>query len=118
MLWELYQQSQIADARNAASRAETKSKRYESEVARLEDKVESLALTCQALWEIVREQTGLTDEQLVAKVSEIDLRDGVADGRMTNGVQSCENCGRKTSKRRLSCLYCGEENSREHVFQQ
>ncbi|PAY16816.1 hypothetical protein CKO51_24580 [Rhodopirellula sp. SM50] len=117
MLWELYQQSQIRDASATASRAESKSRNISYEIARLEDKVESLALTCQALWEVARDHSGLSDEQLLAKVSEIDLRDGVADGKMGSGTESCRRCGRTISKRHMSCMYCGEQIAKRHTFQ-
>ena len=118
MLWELYQQSQIRDASATATRAESKAQNFGYEIARLEDRIESLALTCQALWEVARDQSGLSDEQLLAKVSEIDLRDGVADGKMSHGTQSCSNCGRTLSKRHMSCMYCGHPIVKPHVFQQ
>ena len=117
MLWELYQQSQIRDANATASRAESKSQNVRYEIARLEDKLESLALTCQALWEIARDHSGLSDEQLLAKVSEIDLRDGVADGKMGSGTGKCSKCGRTLSKKRMSCMYCGQEMVKQHSFQ-
>ncbi|MEM6469082.1 MAG: hypothetical protein AAF802_05890 [Planctomycetota bacterium] len=118
MFWELYQQSQIHDAQEAANRAVSKSNDFKIEISRLENKIESLALTCQALWEIVRDEAGLSDEQLRDKVSEIDLRDGVADGKMGSNATMCGKCGRPMSRRRLSCLYCGEPASSNHVFQQ
>ena len=42
--------------------------------------MDRLALASQSLWEIVREQTGLTAEDLQKKILEVDLRDGNADG--------------------------------------
>ena len=117
MLWELYQQSRIQDANATASRAESKSQNVAYTIARLEDKIDSLALTCQALWEIARDQSGLTDEQLMAKVGEIDLRDGQADGKMGSGGEACVKCGRVISKRHMSCMYCGEPVVKEHAFQ-
>ena len=117
MLWELYQQSQIHDANASASRAESKTKLANYEIARVEDKIESLALTCQALWEITRDHTGLSDEQLLAKVSEIDLRDGTADGKMSGAATPCSKCGRTINKRHMSCMYCGQPMVKQHAFQ-
>ena len=67
--------------------------------------------------EVAREHSGLTDEQLLAKVSEIDLRDGVADGKIRGGAEPCKKCGRTLSKRHMSCMYCGEPIIKEHTFQ-
>ena len=76
----------------------------------LEGKIESLALACQALWEILRESTHLTENEMMAKMQEIDLRDGRADGRLSAVADTCRQCGRKTSRRRDTCLYCGAQN--------
>ena len=73
----------------------------------LENKIESLALTCHALVEILR-QHGITSEMLAAKMEEIDLRDGKLDGRMSPVSKACGRCGRRNSKNRTNCLYCGD----------
>ena len=88
-----------------------------SPTLKAEAPVESLALTCQALWEVARDHSRLSDEQLLAKVSEIDLRDGVADGKMGSGTEPCSKCGRTISKRHMSCMYCGEQIVKQHTFQ-
>ena len=117
MFWELYQQSKIHEANDTATRAESKAHNVKYEIRRLEDKIETLAMTCQALWEIVRERTNMTDDELVAKVSEIDRRDGAADGKMGRSGRSCEKCGRVLNKGREKCMYCGAAAGKDHVFQ-
>ena len=111
MFWELYQQSQISRAKTTAGRAERNAERAIERTRQahelMESKVESLALTCQALIEILEESTGLTEDQLAAKMEEIDLRDGVKDGRITPTNKVCSKCGRRTSRTRAHCLYCG-----------
>ena len=66
MFWEIYQQSRIHDANMTASSAVSKAQNAGYAIRELEDKVDSLALTCQALWEILRERTSLTEEELEA----------------------------------------------------
>lgn len=111
MFWELYQQGQISGAKTTAGRAERTAQRAIEGTRRaneiIEGKIESLALTCQALFEILEESTGLTEEQLAAKMEEIDLRDGIKDGRITPTSKVCSKCGRRTSRTRAHCLYCG-----------
>lgn len=117
MFWEMYQQSRISDANTKAGRAERAAERATDRSnqmqERLEEKIDSLALTCQALFEILEEQVGLTKAQLDSKMEEIDLRDGVKDGRITPTNQVCSDCGRRTSRTRRACLYCGGKSESE-----
>jgi len=118
MLWEMYQYRAINDASSKASIAETKATTTGRNLRLLEDKLDSLALTCQALWEILRERTKLTEEDLIAKITEIDLRDGKEDGRMGSAGIPCPRCKRTLSRRHDNCMYCGEEVGKSHLFQQ
>ncbi|MCL4692765.1 MAG: hypothetical protein KJ060_09680 [Candidatus Hydrogenedentes bacterium] len=78
-------------------------------VRELEHQVARLQLMNQALWELVRERAKLTDADLEQKAQEIDLRDGVADGKITNTALKCPSCGRVSSSKHWKCLYCGLE---------
>ena len=120
-LWDVYQQGQInaaaatADmAQNVALNAEERAKR---ESARLEAKIDALALVSQALWELVRERTNLTDDDIRAKIVEIDGRDGRVDGRLLGTPTKCPNCGRDAHTRQAACMYCGTSLPRKHVFE-
>lgn len=114
MFWEMYQPSQQDSyAAHAAERAGREAKRTADRTSRaqdeLEERVESLALTCQALFEILAERTGVTQDQLAAKIEEIDLRDGVKDGKFRPQPLVCSDCGRRTARKRDRCMYCGGE---------
>ena len=108
MFWELYQQRRIHAADRRAGRAHQKADQTMAYIERLEGKVESLALSCQSLWELLRDNSNLTEQQLEAKMEEIDIRDGRLDGKLSKAIETCPKCGRKTSRRRSNCLYCGE----------
>lgn len=116
MFWEFYQQSQINRAKSTAGRAELIAEQSKDYYALLENKIESLALACQSLWEILEERTDITSELLHAKMEEVDLRDGKQDGRLSSAAKSCQSCGRKTSRRRPICLYCGADNKTKEPF--
>lgn len=116
MFWELYQQSNIRNAHSSAGRARATADQASRQGERLEEKVDALALACQSLWEIVRETTDFTEDHLLAKMEQIDLRDGKSDGKMSPVGQTCDDCGRKTSRRRDNCIYCGEQIGPSEVF--
>jgi ribosomal protein S27AE len=79
------------------------------QIRELEHQVARLQLMNQALWELIRERTQLTDADLERKAQEVDLRDGVADGKITNTALKCPTCGRVSSSKHWKCLYCGLE---------
>ncbi len=41
-------------------------------------------------------------------MAEVDLRDGVADGKNARvGPRPCSDCNRNNSRRHEHCIYCG-----------
>ena len=50
-------------------------------------------------------------------MQEIDLRDGNADGRMTQRIVQCPACGAASNTRRPNCLMCGTALAKAHVFE-
>ncbi|MEN9019970.1 MAG: hypothetical protein ABF370_05605 [Verrucomicrobiales bacterium] len=78
--------------------------------------MDRLALASQSLWEIVREQTGLTAEDLQKKILEVDLRDGNADGKMSQQVLACPFCGRNTHSKRTTYVFCRESFHKPYSF--
>jgi hypothetical protein len=62
----------------------------------------------EALWNILKEQHGYTDENLVQMVQDIDLRDGQLDGKVARQPNPpCSQCGRTLMGKHPVCLYCG-----------
>lgn len=80
------------------------------------EKMDKLVLLNMAMWSLVQERTGLTEGDLTRRAQEIDLKDGVADGKVTQTVKKCGNCGRIISRRHHRCLYCGSEVLTETPF--
>ena len=106
---EFRQSGQIQRAQDDAAAAKSRAAQVGTRVEDLERRVDRLALACQALWEILRTNLGMSDEQIREKMGEIDLRDGVADGRITAQVANCTQCGRVVRTSRENCLYCGHK---------
>jgi hypothetical protein len=93
---------------SAADRAALRGgERAAQDVQALQAELNRLTLACAALWSLVKEH-GHADEELLARMQELDLRDGKLDGRLAADVVSCKDCGRKTKAGRRTCLYCGK----------
>lgn len=109
----MYRGESIAEAADAQREAKSAQQR----VHELEEQLERLTLACAAMWELVQAKTGLTEEQLVDRITEMDARDGQIDGKLTRGVRACEKCNRPVPSRRQKCLYCGATQSQGTVFE-
>ena len=109
-IWELFQTSHIidnkAEAKNATSLATTSS----VAAGELKSQLDTLVLANQAMWEILSDKLGITDNDLIVKMNEIDLRDGKLDGKVDSSrltATECPDCGNKIGKRRTNCYWCG-----------
>lgn len=79
--------------------------------------VDKLTLVNQALFELLQEKFGLTEAELMAKMTEIDMRDSHLNGQAPHsGPVACEACGKTYSKRHNHCLYCGHVNAFSSPF--
>jgi len=115
-LWDIVQHYQIKEAREEARSAADRASRQETKVATGNDQIQRLMLATQAMWELVRERTGLTDADLLSKMEEIDGRDGMQDEKIGVEIIGCPHCGRKTNTRSGTCIYCGKAVEDSHVF--
>ena len=91
-----------------AAQAEGTARRVKTDVGELESRLERTLLACEAMWTILRDKLGVTDEQLVERINEVDLSDGKLDGKVRKTPVSCPRCGRTISPKFPKCMYCGQ----------
>ena len=115
--WDLHQQKGIAEAKTDESQAKEAVRSQNDRVRELEFTVQRMALASQAMWELLRSRFEMDEEDLLARIKEIDLRDGRLDGRMQAQASKCSNCGRLTNAKNPRCIYCGSPVKQPHVFQ-
>lgn len=76
----------------------------------LEARMDQLELACAGMWELLRDKFQLTDAELLAKIEEIDLRDGTRDHKVKRASGECPTCKRRiATKSRIRCIYCGSD---------
>ena len=78
--------------------------------------LDRLGLVCRAMWTLLQERTGLTERELLERVTELDLRDGVPDGKYTRPPVDCAKCGSKVSRKFGRCLFCGTPYTEGSAF--
>ncbi len=98
-------QQAAQDAGSAQSQASAALTRIEQ----MQADIERLLMITQALWEIIRENELVDDEDLMRRIQDIDMRDGALDGRVAKTANpQCPHCSRVLIGRHPFCLYCGQ----------
>ena len=59
-----------------------------------------------------------SEEALMSKIQEIDLKDGVLDGKVRKGpAKKCHECNRTMNRMHNKCLYCGATKLMDTPFE-
>ena len=83
----------------------------------MEHAVDKLTLINRALWEIIQKHLPVDNDHLIAKVNEIDMRDGKLDGKLDKKtVRTCAYCGKTLSRKHRKCIYCGTADTQADAF--
>jgi hypothetical protein len=109
-LWDLNQEKKILKAKDSSITTSQKTNHVATDVHFLRAMVERQAITNAALIELLTQHLGISENDIINKIEEIDLRDGVKDGKITSSPKSCKSCQRVLPAQRNVCLYCGEPN--------
>ena len=109
----------ISNAREGSEKALKHSEIVARELRTHQRQIEHLTLLCQSMWEVLREQTGLSDLELRAKVTEVDSRDGKVDGKINQQIFACPRCGKNCNSSNKICIMCGEDLllHKPHIFE-
>jgi len=103
------QRARANRAQSAAERASRSASEARIQNESIQFDIEKLFMITEALWEILKQHHGYTDDQLGQMIQDIDLRDGKLDGKVAKSAErpTCNQCGRTIIQRQAKCLYCG-----------
>ena len=74
--------------------------------------IERLMMITEALWTFLKKEHGYSDDELAEAIKQIDMRDGVLNGKVGKALPPpCPSCGRRSGIGRPVCIYCGAEIS-------
>jgi hypothetical protein len=120
MLWDLYQEMQIQNLKSQVRGTQdaqiAAQQQTRAAVAPMEERLDKLALICQAMWSLIEERTNLTEADLQQRVTELDLKDGQLDGKYSRPPVQCPKCGAMMSRKFRRCLFCGEKDPNAGAF--
>jgi hypothetical protein len=74
----------------------------------LHERVDRLTLALDAMWSLL-EENGYRDEDLLARIQQIDAADGQIDGKRTAQAGQCLECGAKVAPGIPACQFCGAQ---------
>jgi len=106
--YNMGQQSASRAASLARSAAVADVSRHTNRIEDLNERVDRLLMIVRGMWALMEEQ-GLTTEQLMAKIEEVDLQDGTDDGQVRGAVVECPSCQSKVAPGLRACQLCGTE---------
>ena len=75
----------------------------------LDARISKLSLICRAMWSIMQQRLGVTPEDLLKRITEIDGVDGRVDGKVTKPALQCPQCKSLICRQFNRCLFCGYE---------
>lgn len=116
-LFDVAQEGRLAGSEHRANQAVGKAIDALSGVDSLKRRLDVMALANQALFEILQSRLGISEDDVLRRMAEIDARDGVTDGKMGARVAKCRRCAKPVSTTRQRCMYCGDVVTDGHLYE-
>lgn len=111
--YSMGQQSAARASSLARSAAATDGTSPINRIEDLDERIDKLAMIVRAIWALL-EGKGLTADQLIAKLEEIDGLDGMIDSQLRPRVLECPSCQSKVAVGLEACQFCGTKVRTEH----
>jgi len=108
-IFDIYQHKKLGELGTLQSDSDRRITSSGDRLRDLEQRYERLHLVTIALWELLKNHTGLTDADLKRYIEKVDLSDGTQDGKLSRrkGAVDCPQCSRRVLKSATTCAWCG-----------
>ena len=110
-IFDVYQQGKITELGSLQADTDRRVTNTGDKLRELEQRYERMSLVTNALWQLLKEHTGLSDADLKKYIEKVDLADGVRDGKIARnkGAMDCPHCSRRVLTSATVCAWCGEK---------
>ena len=81
----------------------------------LNDRIDRLTLVVEAMWTMM-EESGISPDELIDRINELDGSDGSLDGTQTHPSTRCPGCQAVVAAGSTSCQFCGTEILEDNPF--
>lgn len=81
------------------------------EYEKLADEIHHLKMVLESVWNLLKEKTGLSDEDLKQELKEIKFKNAEAAAKSEPGT--CSNCGKTIAQDSTKCVFCGRVQEKE-----
>ena len=116
-MWSIFQEIRRSEHRLRQDSIEADTERIRGDSFELSKQLAKMALVNQALYELVKEKVGITDEEFRHKIREVDSRDGVEDGKLKASPLRCPKCEIGVTAGALSYSGCGATVAPKYPFE-
>ena len=108
-IFDVYQHGKITGLGSLQADTDRRVTNTGDKLRELEQRYERMSLVTNALWQLLKAHTGLTDADLKRYVEKVDLADGVRDGKVAHskGAVDCPHYSRRVLKSATVCAWCG-----------
>jgi len=117
-MWDIWQEMRLNENRRRQDSVERDVRKSDGDLADLRRQIDKIALVNQALYELLRGRTGITDEDLRRKIREVDMRDGSEDGNIQASPLRCPKCSGVVTVGALFCQTCGATVAPKYPYEQ
>lgn len=117
-MWDIWQEMRLNENRRRQDSVERDVRRSDGNLEDLQRQVDKIALVSQALYELLKDRTGITDEDLRRKIRAVDMRDGSEDGSIKASPLRCPKCGGAVTVGAFSCQVCGATVAPKYPYEQ
>ena len=112
-IYDIHQNMRIAQAETENHRTARTVDENQELILELQKSVKKLSFICNAMWQVLKDNTDICDQDLIAKIEQLQLE--------AKETSACPKCGRSIVNRKISsCLYCGtsitKDNSANELF--